>query len=255
MKKLFEPTISCEEKQPDWIYKPSDDIKWLERGAGDGTTFEGEAFDVIANCFSRSIKHKHAFLKVSNGAKYILEASREIVCAFERGNKLLLFGNGGSASDAQHLAAEFVNRFKLERRALPAIALTTDGSVLTSISNDRSYDIVFAKQISALGCKGDVAIGITTSGKSPSIINGLVAAKEFGLTTILFGGGMMEVSQPHFPGLADVYLWVRSTDTPRIQEVHITIGHTICALVDWHYSGEVDLCKSRMTNKKTKSQK
>ncbi|MGB9699619.1 MAG: D-sedoheptulose-7-phosphate isomerase [Thermodesulfobacteriota bacterium] len=153
---------------------------------------------------------------------------RLIVEAFKAGNKLLLFGNGGSAADAQHLAAEFINRYLIERPSLPAIALTTDTSVITSISNDYSFQDVFVKQIKALGKAGDVAIGISTSGASVNVIKGIKVAKEMGLKTIaLVGGEGGELAK-----IADLALVVESTSTPRIQEVHITIGHIICEMVD-----------------------
>jgi D-sedoheptulose 7-phosphate isomerase len=170
-------------------------------------------------------------LKLRFGQKYgetLSQVIKLIVEAFKAGNKLLLFGNGGSAADAQHLAAEFINRYLIERPPLPAIALTTDTSVLTSISNDYSFQDVFVKQIKALGKAGDVAIGISTSGASANVIKGLKVAKEMGLKTIaLVGGDGGELAK-----LADLALIVESTSTPRIQEVHITIGHIICEMVD-----------------------
>jgi D-sedoheptulose 7-phosphate isomerase len=170
-------------------------------------------------------------LKLRFGQKYgetLSQVIKLIVEAFKAGNKLLLFGNGGSAADAQHLAAEFINRYLIERPPLPAIALTTDTSVLTSISNDYSFQDVFVKQIKALGKAGDVAIGISTSGASVNVIKGLKVAKEMGLKTIaLVGGDGGELAK-----IADLALIVESTSTPRIQEVHITIGHIICEMVD-----------------------
>lgn len=170
-------------------------------------------------------------LKLRFGQKYgetLSQVIKLIVEAFKAGNKLLLFGNGGSAADAQHLAAEFINRYLIERPPLPAIALTTDTSVLTSISNDYSFQDVFVKQIKALGKAGDVAIGISTSGASANVIKGLKVAKEMGLKTIaLVGGDGGELAK-----IADLALIVESTSTPRIQEVHITIGHIICEMVD-----------------------
>lgn len=161
-------------------------------------------------------------------ADVLLQVVKLIVAAFKAGNKVLLFGNGGSAADAQHIAAEFVNRFLIERPPLPAIALTTDTSVLTSISNDYGFSEVFAKQIKALGKEGDVAIGISTSGTSVNVLKGIKVAKEMGLKTVaLVGGEGGELAK-----LADLALVVDSTSTPRIQEVHITIGHIICEIVD-----------------------
>jgi D-sedoheptulose 7-phosphate isomerase len=144
------------------------------------------------------------------------------------GRKLLLFGNGGSAADAQHIAAEFVNRFDRDRRGLGALALATDGSVLTSIANDASFDAIFSRQIEALGREGDVAIGITTSGRSPNVIAGLGAARAGGLrTAALLGrdGGPAAAE-------ADLALVVPGRNTARIQEVHILAGHLLCLLVE-----------------------
>ncbi len=148
--------------------------------------------------------------------------------ALAAGGKLLLFGNGGSASDAQHLAAEFVNRFDRERPALAAIALTTDGSVVTSIANDSSFDEVFSRQVEALGRPGDVAIGISTSGRSPNVVRGLRAARHAGLfTSALLGSGGGAAALE-----ADLALIVPGDDTPRIQEVHLLAGHVLCRRVE-----------------------
>jgi len=142
--------------------------------------------------------------------------------------KILLFGNGGSAADAQHIAAEFINRFKKERHPLAALALTTDTSILTSISNDYSYDLVFVKQIEALGQPGDIAWGISTSGNSANVNLALKKAKKMGLKTVaLTGGNGGEMAQ-----IAELTIIVPSFNTPRIQEVHITIGHAVCELVE-----------------------
>ena len=162
------------------------------------------------------------------GADSVLAAARAISTAFARGGKVLLFGNGGSASDAQHVAAEFVGRFLREREALPAIALTTDTSILTSIGNDYSYDRIFARQVEALGRPGDVAIGISTSGGSPNVVAGLAAADEGGLVTIaVTGRDGGAVGQ-----LAAIHVNVPSDSTPRVQEVHRTLLHIICDLVE-----------------------
>ncbi len=157
----------------------------------------------------------------------LLAASRAIAEAFKAGNKLLLFGNGGSAADAQHVAAEFVNRFLIERPPLPAVALTTDSSILTSISNDYAFDEVFSKQLKALGKKGDVALGITTSGNSPNVLKAMRVAKKMGMTTIAMAGEGGKVAS-----LADIALCVPSKSTPRIQEAHIAVGHVLCELTD-----------------------
>jgi D-sedoheptulose 7-phosphate isomerase len=148
--------------------------------------------------------------------------------AFRTGHKLLVFGNGGSSADAQHLTAELVGRFAAERRALPAIALTTNQAVLTAWSNDRSFEDVFARQVEALGLPGDVALGISTSGSSANVVNGMRRAREMGLRTVGLtgedGGAIGEV--------ADVLLAVPLTETARIQEVHLVTYHAICAALE-----------------------
>jgi len=157
----------------------------------------------------------------------IAAAAEAIADAFKAGRKLLLFGNGGSAADAQHIAAEFMNRFLIERPPLPAIALTTDTSVLTSIANDYSFDEIFSKQVKALGKKGDVALGITTSGSSGNVLKALRVAKRLGMITIaLTGEGGKAAS------MADIPLQIPSRSTPRIQEAHIAVGHILCDLTD-----------------------
>jgi D-sedoheptulose 7-phosphate isomerase len=158
----------------------------------------------------------------------IVETIHVITDSLRQGNKILIFGNGGSAADAQHIAAEFVNRFLFNRAPLPAIALTTDTSILTSISNDMDFSLIFARQIEALGHKGDIAWGITTSGTSPNMIEGFRKATEMGIKTIaLTGKDGGEVLR-----MADYALNVNSSSTPRIQEVHITVSHIICELVE-----------------------
>jgi D-sedoheptulose 7-phosphate isomerase len=159
----------------------------------------------------------------------LIAAARMLAAAFQEGNKVLLFGNGGSAADAQHLAAEFVNRFQVERPPLAALALTTDTSILTAIGNDYDFQDIFVKQIKALGKKGDVAWGISTSGSSPNVVKGLEAAREQGLSILAVTGRDGGKMAP----LADICLNVPSHDTPRVQEVQITIGHILCDLVDF----------------------
>jgi D-sedoheptulose 7-phosphate isomerase len=159
----------------------------------------------------------------------VVAAARLLAGALREGQKILIFGYGGSAADAQHLAAEFVNRFQVERPPLAAIALTTDTSILTAVGNDYDFQEVFVKQIQALGRQGDVAWGISTSGTSPNVVKGLETAKQQGLRTLAVSGrdgGKMA-------HLADIALIVRSQETPRIQEVQITIGHVLCDLVDF----------------------
>lgn len=184
--------------------------------------------NIIQKRFKESTEIKNRFLK--ENLSRLLEVVKLISHCFEMGNKLFFFGNGGSAADAQHLAAEYVNRYIMDRPPLPAIALTTDTSILTSISNDFSFNEVFAKQLKALGNEGDVAIGISTSGTSPNIVKAFEVAKEMGMKTIALtgndGGSMAKV--------ADFSLIVPSSSTPRIQEVHILIGHILCELVEHH---------------------
>lgn len=157
----------------------------------------------------------------------IINIAKEIETCLQNCGKVLIFGNGGSAADAQHLAAEFVNRFRINRRPLAAIALTTDSSVITSIANDFGYDLIFEKQVQALGYPGDIAIGISTSGNSANVITGLKAARAQSLVTVGFTGPKGQIGP-----LCDHLVWSNSSDTPRIQEGHITIGHIICELVE-----------------------
>jgi D-sedoheptulose 7-phosphate isomerase len=182
--------------------------------------------NIIPKRFKESGEVKTRFLK-ENLPRFI-EAIKLVSQAFERGNKLLLFGNGGSAADAQHIAAEFVNRFIIDRPPLPAIALTTDTSILTSISNDSAFQEIFARQIKALGKEGDIVIGLSTSGNSPNVIKAFEVAKEMGMKTVALtgnDGGMLAK-------LADVPLVVSSSSTPRIQETHILAGHILCEMVE-----------------------
>ena len=151
-----------------------------------------------------------------------------LAAAFRHGRRVLVFGNGGSASDAQHLAAEFVGRFQKERRAVGAIALTTDTSILTAIGNDDAFEQVFARQIEALGESGDVAIGITTSGGSKNVLKAFTVAKERGLTTVAVTGR----DGGDAGRIADVHLNVPDRSTARVQEVHRTLLHVICELVE-----------------------
>jgi D-sedoheptulose 7-phosphate isomerase len=181
----------------------------------------------IATIFSESIAAKQKFLQ--DNADILELAINMIVSAFTAGRKLLLFGNGGSAADAQHIAAEFVNRYVIERPPLPAIALTTDTSVLTSIANDYGVDDIFTKQIRALGREGDVAIAISTSGNSTNVLRALEVCRKLGIHTIGLTGG----SGGQMASLVDHLLCVSATSvTPRIQETHILVGHVICEIVD-----------------------
>jgi D-sedoheptulose 7-phosphate isomerase len=166
-------------------------------------------------------------LSISDNADRLVQAAEKLACSLTDGGKVLIFGNGGSAADAQHLAAEFVNRFQLERRPLGALALTTDTSVITSIGNDYRFDDIFSKQVAALGRPPDVAWGLSTSGNSPNVVNALRLAREMGLGTIALTGHGGQLCDS-----ADVALTVRSDITARVQEAHITMGHILCELVE-----------------------
>ncbi|MFH1626457.1 MAG: D-sedoheptulose 7-phosphate isomerase [Pseudomonadota bacterium] len=180
----------------------------------------------IIQRFSDSADLKVRFVK--ENVDRIISVVEVITNAIKQGNKIVFFGNGGSAADAQHIAAEFVNRFLIERPPLPALALTTDTSIITSIGNDVDFSDIFSRQIRALCTKGDVAMGFSTSGNSLNIIKAFHVAKEIGIKTIaITGKGGGKVAE-----MADHSLSVDSNLTPRIQEVHITIGHVICELVE-----------------------
>jgi len=165
---------------------------------------------------------------IETQAPMIVAIAERVVETFRRGGKLLLCGNGGSAADAQHIAAEFVSRFRRERHGLPAIALTTDTSILTAISNDYGYERVFARQIEALGRPGDMVIGISTSGISASVIAAMRAARNGSMATVGFTGASGGTLVDH----VDLCLCVPSHNTARIQEVHITVAHVVCEIVE-----------------------
>jgi len=176
----------------------------------------------------RAQLEESAQTKLKLDPKQIVAAAQIIIEAYQKGGKILLMGNGGSAADAQHIAGELVGRFKKERKALPAIALTTDTSILTAIGNDYGFNEVFRRQVEALAQHEDVVIGISTSGNSPNVLLAIEKANEIGAKTIgLSGKGGGKLAQ-----LASLCLVVPSDDTPRIQETHITIGHIICDLVE-----------------------
>ena len=182
--------------------------------------------DVVLKALEESARVKERFIK--ENIDRLVVAAQQLAACFAAGHKLLLFGNGGSAADAQHIAAEFVNRLAVERRPLPAVALTTDTSVLTSISNDYSFDEVFSKQIRALGKRDDIAWGISTSGSSKNVLVAMETARDMGLYTLgLMGSGGGELAQT-----CDLALIVDSEATLRIQESHITAGHILCELVE-----------------------
>lgn len=183
--------------------------------------------DIIEEILKDSLKAKETFVR-DNVMNLILLAEK-VAQAFTNDRKLLLCGNGGSAADAQHIAAEFINRFVLERPPLPAMALTTDTSVITSIGNDYSFDDIFSKQVKALGMDGDVLLAFSTSGNSQNVLSAVKDARSQGIyTAALIGcdGGRLV-------GLVDLALVAKSRLTPRIQEAHILAGHILCHLVDY----------------------
>ena len=184
------------------------------------------SISLIEQFVSESIRVKKEFFETN--AALVADTATKVAAALRDGRKVLLFGNGGSAADAQHIAAEFVGRFIPDRIPLPAISLATDTSALTALGNDYGYNTVFSRQLQALGNPGDVAIGISTSGNSQSVLDALDVARSKGLFTIGFtgqGGGKMT-------GKADALFCVPTRMTPRIQETHITLGHVLCELID-----------------------
>jgi D-sedoheptulose 7-phosphate isomerase len=182
--------------------------------------------DKIKDVFLESIRIKEELLRTS--IAQIIEISDLIIECLKRNGKVIIFGNGGSASDSQHIAAELVGRFKRDRSSLAAISLSANISVITSLANDYGYETIFAKQIEGLGQKNDIAIGISTSGKAKNVILAIKQAKKMGIKTVaLTGGDGGELAK-----LADISLLVPSAVTARIQEAHITIGHIICELVE-----------------------
>ncbi len=183
---------------------------------------------IIKKNLQDSIAVKEKILADANLLAAVEKVITTIVTAYKKGKKVILFGNGGSAADAQHIAGEFVGRFYKERKSLPALALHANTSVVTAIGNDYGYDAVFARQVEAHVVAGDVVIGISTSGNSPNVIMAIQKAKEKEAFTVgLTGGKESKLSQA-----ADICLRVPSQDTPRIQEAHITLGHIICFLVE-----------------------
>lgn len=183
----------------------------------------------IKKIFSDSIEVKQATL--SKNLALIEKTVKLVVSSFNNGGKLFLFGNGGSAADSQHIAAEFIGRFKRERKSLPAVALTTDSSILTCLGNDYGYDTIFARQLEGLATRKDVCIGISTSGQSKNVIEGLKKAKEIGAKTVALTGNDGGLIGP----LVDIHINVPSNNTARIQESHICVGHAICELVELEY--------------------
>ncbi len=187
----------------------------------------------IASIIEASINVKQQALQDPQLLKTIEDCVEVIVKAFQNGNKVLFCGNGGSAADAQHLAAEFSGRFYTDRDALPAEALHVNTSYITAVANDYSYDVIYSRLIKGIGKKGDVLVGLSTSGNSKNILNAFETAKEKGMINIAFTGETGGNMKP----LSDYLINVPSTDTPRIQESHILIGHIICQLVEEKYFG------------------
>ncbi len=181
---------------------------------------------LIQKRFKESADVKARFLR-ENLSK-LLDVIKLVSQTFEAGNKLFFFGNGGSAADAQHIVAEFVNRYIMDRPPLPAIALTTDTSILTSVSNDMAFVDIFSRQIKALGKEGDVAVGISTTGNSANVVKAFEVAKEMGMKTVALTGNDGGI----LAKLADIALIVSSSSTPRIQETHILVGHLLCEMVE-----------------------
>ncbi len=191
--------------------------------------------DKIKDQIKNSLELKQKLLESAEILSAVESAAKAIINAFRNKKKLLLAGNGGSAADAQHLAAEFVNRFGFDRPGLPAIALTTDTSVLTAVGNDSSFDKVFSRQIEAIGSPGDVFLGISTSGTSHNLVEALNVCRKQKIETIgltgIYGGQMKD--------LCSICIKIPSGETPRIQEAHILIGHIICNVVEEELFGNI----------------
>jgi D-sedoheptulose 7-phosphate isomerase len=187
--------------------------------------------ETIRRALADSLELKRSFFAANE--ERIAAVARELCAALEAGRKVLLYGNGGSAADCQHIAAEWVGRFRRERRPLAAIALTTDTSILTSIANDYGYDQVFTRQIRALGQSGDLAIAISTSGNSPNVLAATEAAGALGMITV----GLTGSDGGKLAGLVRHHLNVPHRSTARVQEIHIMVGHILCELVDAHLKG------------------
>ena len=188
-----------------------------------------EEYKLLRNVFKQNTTMMREIMNDYSLLQSIVDLSRSILACFKNESQLLFCGNGGSAADAQHLATEFVSRFYLERRPFNAEALTTNTSILTAISNDSSFDRVFARQVEAKGKKGDMLLGISASGNSPNIINALMTARKMSMHTALFTGGFQKTLAEEF---SDIVIKIPSRLVPRIQEGHIFIGHFICELVE-----------------------
>ena len=189
---------------------------------------------LVRQRIEESVAVKQALLEDPQLIGAVVEVARDLSAALRGGHRLFLFGNGGSAADAEHIAAELVGRYRLERRGLPVYALTANTSSLTAIGNDYSFDAVFARQLEALGARGDVAVAISTSGNSRNILSAIETARAKGLVSVGLtgrGGGQLK-------GLVDRCICVPSEETPRVQEAHILIGHLLCEMIETELFGE-----------------
>lgn len=184
--------------------------------------------DYIRQQIRDSISTKEAFFKDEKNVELLDQIAKDLIATYRAGKKTLIAGNGGSAADAQHIAAEFVSRFYFDRPALPSIALTTDTSALTAIGNDYGYELLFSRQLEANGQKGDVFIAISTSGNSKNVLKGIEAAKKLGIKTV----GLTGKSGGKMRDMVDYCVCIPSDETPRIQECHILVGHILCAAVE-----------------------
>ena len=194
-----------------------------------------ETKNIVCKQIADSIAVKQAVLADKEICKAVEIAANAVVEAYRNGHRALLAGNGGSAADAQHIAGELVSKFYFERPAIDAVALTTNTSILTAIGNDLGYEVLFSRQVEAMGHKGDVFIGISTSGNSKNIVKALEVCKERGIYTIGLTGESGGAMKP----LCDLCIQIPSSETPRVQEAHMMIGHIICCLVEEELFGEV----------------
>ena len=188
--------------------------------------------DAIIATFQASIDTKQALINDTKRLEGLLEVANVASSTIKAGHKIMLCGNGGSAADSQHIAAELIGRFEKERRSMAAIALTTDTSALTAIGNDYGYDQVFARQVEGLGQSGDLLIGISTSGNSKNVVKAMEVAQSKGIRTVALVGDKPEGAMQ---AIADYVLAAPSTNTARIQECHILVGHVLCELVEQHF--------------------
>jgi D-sedoheptulose 7-phosphate isomerase len=186
---------------------------------------------IIESEIKESMEVKNLVLK--NLVPQIEQTAKMMIDALKKGNKILFFGNGGSAADAQHLAAELIGRYRKDRKSLAAVALSTDSSIITSLANDYGFEVIFARQIEGLAKAGDVAFGISTSGNSRNVLEGLEKAKELGCKTI----GLLGCDGGRIAEVVDLAVTIPCKNTPRIQESHITVGHVLCGLIEMEFFG------------------